>query len=141
MNENNNNQLNNATNIMLSVSTFIKELQKYTLKVLPSIEKITEDFVKTLKAFNENTKIFEVFETIKAASIDPESFLNWVDYCLKLSEFFWIIPFDITSKELYDILEVVDNEKDFDKRISKYFTKAKVIGLITEIKKNLNPKY
>ena len=85
-----------------------------------------------------NSKLFESLSTaLEEAKKNPDSILSWMSYYDKLSEFFWIMPYEIKTDELHEMLNNIDTEKEFDKSIIKYFNKNKVEALISDIRNML----
>lgn len=103
----------------------IAEMQKY---IVITIESLNQNFFPSLK------KLELALEIVKN---NPDSYYNWTSYYNRLSEFFWILPYQITTRELYEMLKDAKTEKEFDQRISKYFNNSKVKSLIKDIKNML----
>lgn len=72
--------------------------------------------------------------SLEDAKNNPDSLLNWMNYYEKLSNFFWIMPYKITTEELREILANAKTEKEFDKLINRYFNISKVKSLINDIR-------
>lgn len=71
--------------------------------------------------------------SLEEAKSNPNSLLSWMNYYNKMSDFFWIMPYKITTRELHKILQNVATEKEFDQAINKYFNKSKVELIIKDI--------
>ena len=57
---------------------------------------------------------------------NPNSIQNLKIYRDRLLELHWAWPYNMTSKEMFDILSNVDKEKDFDEVMLKWFSKNKM---------------
>ena len=116
------NIMSGLANSMSSVISQIAEVQ------VQFINSITEAINKSI------TPAFKVLsDSLEEARNNPDSRLSWMNYYDKLSEFFWIMPYKITTEELYEILKCVETEKEFDKYINRYFSKTKVNLLFSDI--------
>ena len=142
-------------NAILGIDSLEKSIQKITemhvsMFTPEFISSLTNPISKIVEQLNEiNERIINFFNTIKFPDIselqnafkvakeNPDSVYNWMRYYDLLSEFIWIIPYRITTDELYRILENITVEKEFDKAIQKYFSKAKVIEMMNDIEKGL----
>lgn len=122
-------------------SNIIAEMKNSLSSVITQIAETQRQFMTTIvEGINQN--IFPAFNalslSLEEAKNNPDSRLNWMNYYNKLSEFFWIMPYKITTEELHEILQNVKTEKEFDQYINKYFNKAKVELLIKDIRSMLS---
>ena len=91
------------------------------------IETIAEHQIKMTPYFKELGK------ALNKAKENPDSLINWINYCNKLEDYFWTFPFDMKTEELKKILENANSEEEFDKYMVKYFNKKKIEKLSDEI--------
>jgi len=113
-----------------ALSAAIKQIQETQRMFIQSFPKIINDNISpALKAFSDS---------IEQLKNNPDSIFSWMNYYDKLSEFFWIMPYQITTDELHEILQNAKTEKEFDHYINRYFNKAKVNSLISDIKEMLS---
>lgn len=107
------------------------------------ISKVQKNFIDMLMK-STSVNISPIFKTlsisIEEINNNPDSLLNWMKYYDKMSKFFWIMPYKISTEELREILQNVATEKEFDLYISKYFNKNKVNTMIEDIKNMLTNK-
>ena len=72
---------------------------------------------------NSGLKIIEnAIREFEEAKKDPNSVINWEFYKNRLYKFFWVMPYGITTNEIHKILRCVNNEKEFDEYMERYFT-------------------
>lgn len=147
------NSINDNLSIESEIINSIKKGFNYSTLETNFISNSLRNFAKELfkihmemiNIISNNNKINPYFkelsEKIETAKKDLHSFLSWLNYYKKLSEYFWIYPYDMQSEKLYTILEKVNNEKEFDNYISKYFSKEKVKELFSELEKNIPRKH
>lgn len=83
----------------------------------------------------------ELSEAYVKAKENPDSFLNWINYSKKISEYLWTIPYDISSEKLYELFIKVDSEKEFDKYMLRYFNREKTEKLCNEISLRVSRKH
>lgn len=123
-----------SENIMERISNSISNVISQIAEVqMQFINSITETISKNI------TPVFRgLVDTLEEARNNPDSRLNWMNYYDKLSEFFWIMPYKITTEELHEILQCVETEKEFDKYINRYFSKTKVNLLFSDINNMLS---
>ena len=112
-----------------SISLFLKKLTEMHNTMMNKLVKNINPFFK------------ELSESLEKTIKNPNSFLSWYNYYQKLSEYFWIYPFDMKTEKLHSILENVNNEKEFDVYISRYFSKNKVKKLFKELEENIPKKH
>lgn len=72
-------------------------------------------------------------KTLSELEKNPNSVVSWLNYYDKLSEFFWIMPYQMSVEELHDVLMNVKNEKEFDIYLNKYFSTKKIDMLKSDI--------
>ena len=115
--ENLNQSLNYLNDTMRQIADIIK----------PITETVINYQIKTTPYFKELGKV------LKKARENPDSLINWINYCEKLEEYIWTFPFDMKSEELKNILENVNSEEEFDKYMIKYFNNSKITKLCANI--------
>lgn len=123
------------------VVSISNKLNNFGQKFLKEIVNISEELVKPkLEVVNTWTSLFkEISDSIKQKN--PNSLLNWSNYIKKLSDYFWIIPYKMDTKELFEILKTVNTEEKFDEYIKNYFNKNRVEELQNEIYVNIPRKH
>jgi len=72
---------------------------------------------------------------------NPNSIQNLKNYRDRLLELHWAWPYNMTSKVMFDILSNVDNEKDFDKVMLKWFSKNKMEQMFYDIEAFIENKH
>ena len=103
-----------------SVSNIISQIAEVQMQFMNSIvEVINKSISPALKT---------LYNVLEEALNNPDSRINWMNYYDKLSNFYWIMPYKVTTEELHEILQYIETEKEFDKYINKYFTKTKLIN-------------
>ena len=121
----------------------IEQVTSSMQKTISQIAEVQKQFMDVIAETLSN-KISPAFKawsiSLEEAKNNPDSFLSWMNYYNRMSEFFWIMPYKITTKELYEILKNVTTEKEFDQYINRYFNKNKVDMLIEDIKSMLSNK-
>ena len=115
---------------------FISSLTNPISKIIEQLNEINEKIINTFNAI-KFPDLSELQNALKEALENPDSVYNWMRYYDLLSGFIWIIPYRITTDELYKILKNITNEKELNKEIKKYFSKAKVIEMMNDIEKGL----
>lgn len=121
-----------------------KVMSAVTSSISSAISQIAEtqkQFISTVAdAMNRNIApaLRALSNSLEEARNNPDSVLSWMNYYDRLSEFFWIMPYKITTEELHEILQNVATEKEFDQYIIRYFNKAKVDSLIADIREMLS---
>ena len=127
--------------LFLYNAKIIDEITSSLSSVISQIAETQKQFM-TIIAETMNQNIFSAFKalslSLEEARNNPDSLLSWMNYYNKMSEFFWIMPYKITTEELHEILQNVTMEKEFDQYINKYFDKAKVESLIKDIRSMLS---
>lgn len=117
-------------------SDFMQQITNSMSSVISQIAEVQRQLINTISetvATNITPALESLANSLEQAKKNPDSLLSWSNYYNKMSEFFWIMPYKITTEELHEILENVTTEKEFDKYISKYFNKEKVELLISDI--------
>lgn len=79
-----------------------------------------------------------ISKMIQESKKDPNSFFNWNDYCYILSEYLWILPYNMSIENLKDLLENINSEKELDRKLLKYFDNKKVEELCFDISNMLS---
>lgn len=132
-----------AVLIMDSYSQKIENIVKPIQEMTKRFEEITRPLVDTVKNLNFviNPYFYEIAEKIRKAEENPDSLLNWIEYSEKLEKYFWTFPFEMKSEELKYVLQNVNSEKEFDKYMLKYFSKAKISKLEKSILEMLPHKH
>ena len=127
--------------LSLCNSNIIAEMKNSLSSVISQIAETQKQFIATITE-TINKSIFPAFKdlslSLEEARNNPDSMLSWMNYYNKLSEFFWIMPYKITTEELHEILQNVKTEKEFDQYINKYFNKEKVESLIKDVRSMLS---
>lgn len=117
-------------------SNIIQQMTNSMSNVISQIAEVQKQFMNTISetiARNVSPALKALAFSLEEAKNNPDSLLSWMDYYNRMSEFFWIMPYKITTEELHEILQNVSTEKEFDQYINKYFNKAKVELLIKDI--------
>lgn len=117
-------------------SDFMQQITNSMSSVISQIAEVQRQLINTISetiAINITPALESLANSLEQAKKNPDSLLSWSNYYNKMSEFFWIMPYKITTEELHEILENVTTEKEFDKYISNYFNKEKVELLISDI--------
>lgn len=112
-----------------SLSTLAKKLTEMHTTMMNELLKNINPFFKALS------------KSLEEARKNPHSFLSWYNYYKKLSEYFWIYPFDIEPEKLHSILKNVNSEKEFDKYISRYFSSKKMNQLFLKLEASIPRKH
>jgi len=115
------------------ITQILKEFSKMQQTYLENITKIITS-IKTNDYFNP------LIESIQKLREDPNNILSWMNYYHKLNDYFWIMPYQITTEQLHDILNTVNTEKEFDKVLIKHFNKQRIENLMNDIKNKLSNK-
>ena len=97
------------------------------------MQRVVIDRIEEMMRFSLSPALKNLSITIEEALNNPDSKLNWINYYEKMSDYFWIMPYKMETRQLCDLLQIVDDEKEFDKYLLKYFNKNKVTMLINEI--------
>lgn len=93
-------KMNQITNNAVSIAiSHISQMQKQILNSLPKY------------IINIQPMFGELGRAIEEARKNPNSKLSWMKYTDKLSEFFWVMPYKMTTEELYDILQMSIQKK------------------------------
>lgn len=117
-------------------SNIIQQMTNSMSNVISQIAEVQKQFMNTISetiARNVSPALKALAFSLEEAKNNPDSLLSWMNYYNRMSEFFWIMPYKITTEELHEILQNVSTEKEFDQYINKYFNKAKVKLLIKDI--------
>lgn len=117
-------------------SNVIQQMTNSMSKAISQIAEVQKQFMNTISetiAKNVSPALRALAFSLDEAKSNPDSLLSWMNYYNRMSEFFWIMPYKITTEELHEILQNVVTEKEFDQYINKYFNKAKVELLIKDI--------
>lgn len=117
-------------------SNIIQQMTNSMSNVISQIAEVQKQFMNTISetiARNVSPALKALAFSLEEAKNNPDSLLSWMNYYNRMSEFFWIMPYKITTEELHEILQNVSTEKEFDQYINKYFNKAKVELLIKDI--------
>lgn len=117
-------------------SNIIQQMTNSMSNVISQIAEVQKQFMNTISetiARNVSPALKALAFSLEEAKSNPDSLLSWMNYYNRMSEFFWIMPYKITTEELHEILQNVSTEKEFDQYINKYFNKAKVELLIKDI--------
>lgn len=124
-------------------SDIIQQMTSSMSKVISQIAEVQKQFINTITetiSMNVSPALKALSISLEEAKNNPDSLLSWMNYYNKMSEFFWIMPYKITTEELHEILKSVTTEKEFDQYINRYFNKCKVDMLIEDIRNMLSNK-
>lgn len=138
---------NIANNFSSALVDFSNQMSAFAIKqVSPAIDLLNNGIMRqiaetqrklaefTFNAYNSlNFALQPLVDSLNEARNNPDSIWNWMKYYDKLSEFFWILPYNMTTEELYEVLNSITTEKEFDKYINKYFSISKVNNLVRDI--------
>ena len=145
-----NSPFNNSLKNIIPNTTMISQMGNYIAQssISPALSSAIMQIAETQRQFMNcfsNVINESISPALKALAIsleearnNPDSVLSWMNYYDRLSEFFWIMPYKITTEELHEILQNVGTEKEFDQYIIRYFNKAKVESLIVDIREMLS---
>lgn len=144
-------------NYLDGISKLLKQIEDITKALAPNKDKITYMVSSTQKLLDtitptmneliiqlKNIDINKIVAPLKNFSIDlekakenPESLYNYMKYLEYLKEYYWTMPYQINHQELKDILDNVKNEKEFDKKMDKYFSKQKAELLFKDLENKI----
>ena len=145
-----NSPFNNSLKNIIPNTTMLSQMGNYIAQssISPALSSAIMQIAETQRQFMNcfsNVINESISPALKALAIsleearnNPDSVLSWMNYYDRLSEFFWIMPYKITTEELHEILQNVGTEKEFDQYIIRYFNKAKVDSLIVDIREMLS---
>lgn len=122
-------------------SNVIQQMNNSMSKAISQIAEVQKQFMNTISetiSKNVSPALRALAFSLDEAKNNPDSLLSWMNYYNRMSEFFWIMPYKITTEELHEILQNVETEKEFDQYINKYFNKEKVELLIKDINSMLS---
>lgn len=130
------------------ISTFTPEklevLTKPITQILKKFSKMQqtylENITKIITSIKSNDYFNPLIESIQKLREDPNNILSWMNYYHKLNDYFWIMPYQMTTEQLHDILNTVNTEKEFDKVLIKHFNKQRIENLMNDIKNKLSNK-
>lgn len=131
----NNQSCKKIVNQMIEKSNILFESAKSVATIMLNMIDVVVKDINFSPFFNELSKI------IDEAKKNPDSIYSWYNYYEKMSEYFWIYPYDMTTEQLHKILSSVSNEKEFDMWMSRYFSKKKIKELLSIIKKEIPVKH
>lgn len=152
-------EYNNLTNILSSIinmqkkiafnpdfiNSIAKPLFDYSSPLMKAMQKIVEMQSNLINSIVNNVNISSFFKSLSKSIDDamknPHSFISWYNYYKKMSEYFWIYPYDMSPEQLHKVLENVSSEQEFDKYMSHYFSRKKVEELLSIIKKEIPKKH
>ena len=130
------------------ISTFTPEkLEALTNPITQIIKKFSdiqqtylENITKIITNINSNNYFNPLIESIQELRENPNNIFSWMNYYHKLNDYFWIMPYQMTTEQLHDILNTVNTEKEFDRLLIKHFNKQRIENLIDDIKNKLSNK-
>ncbi|MCX8075233.1 MAG: hypothetical protein N2749_06600 [Clostridia bacterium] len=123
---------NKIKNSLTGITNFINKMMQTIKPLIDTMANYVQSYTPYFKG---------LAEAIEKAKQDPDSIINWYEYCEKLSEYFWTIPYGMKSSDLKNIIENVSSDIEFDKYMKTYFSKKLVGNLIKEIDENLPQKH
>lgn len=122
-----NNELGQVVKEVLNgLSNALREYANKTIKM------VSGEFMKSFSGI-----LLEISKDIQRAKENPNSLFNYSKYEKRLNEMHWAWPYNIETEELFDILQRVNNEKEFDSMMLKVFDDGKVNEMILEAKKDV----
>ena len=157
---NSNNKYNYSFDVLFKnnfdMRNFSDVIQQSVAEIGKGVSKVIDDslylklgeIAETQVKFNEllienifkNTFLISngISKMIQESKKDPNSFFNWNDYCYILSEYLWILPYNMSIENLKDLLENINSEKELDRKLLKYFDNKKVEELCFDISNMLS---
>lgn len=125
-------------NYIGSLTKVIANQNSTIMKAMKMISEVHKELVDiTMRKINSSSFFNELDKCIEETKNNPDSLANWYNYYTKLSEYFWIYPYDMKTEQLHHILETVSSEREFDKYMSHYFSKKKIKELLKIIKNEI----
>ncbi len=118
-------------------SKTIDSMKKNFLRIAKQISEIVA--TDYMKPFQESFSKFA--KVIEEAKENPYSYYNYHEYQGKLDTFHWAWPYRITAEELKCLVEQANDEAQFDKLISSYFTNQRLIDMFSDIENALPRKH
>lgn len=116
-------------NTISPIQDIIKQVADMQKGIIDSIGKMVKNSV--------SPSLNSLSIAIQEAKKNPDSRLSWMNYYEKMTNYFWIIPYQMETQQLHDLLEIIDNEKEFDRYLLKYFNKKRTENLFIDIEKML----
>ena len=129
-------------------SETIKKINAMTLSIMEQTKPLT-DALNAYKASlpNFNDYLNPMYEAAKQFSEviskqldNPDSALSYYQYFESLSNFFWVMPYKITSKQIKDLIKGKRTEEEFDSFMLEYFNDSILENLFKDIAKRLPEK-
>lgn len=109
----------------------INPTKKAMEMIIKSMRSITNQIVDTIP--NITTYFVDLSKTVEELQKDPDSVFNWIEFAKTLSSYFWLPPYEMESSQLMKLLKSVNNEKQLDEELEKYFTNQIIENLFNEI--------
>lgn len=111
-------------------------IRNFTCELL----KVTQPMVNSLAQLKDSEllKTITDFAVVLAeAERDPESKLNYYNYIIKMNDYFWVMPYSLSTIELKTIINTKPDEKRFDEFMKEHFDKVKVSNLFKDVRSSI----
>lgn len=109
----------NAKEVINGIATVVGMFASKLIEVAPS------GFMKRF-----SNVLLEIVKDIQEARENPNSVFNYSKYEKSLDDMHWAWPYDIQASVIFDILQNVNNEKQFDEKMLELFTDEKIAHMI-----------
>ena len=81
--------------------------------------------------------LLEIGKDIQEARENPNSVFNYSKYEKSLDDMHWAWPYEIEASVIFDILQNVNSEKEFDDKMLELFTEEKICRMICVSKNHI----
>lgn len=130
--------IDNSKKVMAAIQPLAESmvsLQKNMEPVIQSIVEMQKTIMDSLYGKDSNFRkaLQELDIQIEKVKENPNSYWNLMIYEEKLSDFIWIIPYDMTNEGLQKLIKISKSEEEFDNNLSKYFDEDKIKLMIEKI--------
>lgn len=128
-----------------NLRTILESISSIALKVTEQIKPLDES-MKSLKAmlpdysdtFKHMQEVVRAIEDMISKQLDnPDSWLSYYNYFKALSNFFWVMPYKVTSNHIKELIKKENTEEEFDRFMLNYFTDSLLEELFCDIKSTL----
>ena len=118
-----------------SMTLNVVEQMKPLNDALNSLKDSLPDFSRIYKPMLETAK--RIGEIVAKELDNPDSSLSYYQYFETLSDFFWVMPYKVTSKQIKELIKDEHTEEEFDRFMLDYFTEPLLKELFFDIEKML----